>query len=135
MNAPLDAILVQAALAQAAYADLETKPAGDFLIQQLKTKDGGFTEQSAVDFAKNWTVKVQFSGDKSGASATVFADSTGKTYLAIRGTEPSLTDFLADGLLALGVPAGLNPQFIALKGQIAAWMQGTDPVLSTCATT
>ena len=132
MITQLEALCTQSAFAQIAYATFKVTATDDDYLAALKTE---LTSDEAATFSKKWTVKAQFSGDKSGASATVFADSTGKTYLAIRGTEPSLTDFLADGALALGVPKGLNPQFIALKGQITKWMQGADPVLSTCATT
>ncbi len=72
-------------------------------------------------FLSTYTVKEQYNDDSTGLSATVFADASGKKYLAIRGTEPSALDLTADGLLALGLPASLNPQFSALKAQINLW--------------
>ncbi len=42
-------------------------------------------------------------------------------FKAIRGTEPDANDLIADGLLAVGLPTSLNPQFIALKIQIDNW--------------
>ncbi|QDX80631.1 hypothetical protein B9N43_04850 [Denitratisoma sp. DHT3] len=75
----------------------------------------------AAQFAESWWVIDQYTDPSSGLSATIFqqrdanGNPIGSKYLAIRGTEPSANDLTADGLLALGLPASLNPQFIALK--------------------
>lgn len=55
----------------------------------------------------------------SGASVTLFKDSSGKCYFACRGTE--LTDgrdLGADGLLAVGVFYVLNPQVAVVKATV-----------------
>jgi hypothetical protein len=46
-------------------------------------------------------------------------------FKAIRGTEPNANDLITDGLLAVGLPALLKAQFIALKARIDNWR--TDP--------
>jgi pimeloyl-ACP methyl ester carboxylesterase len=76
----------------------------------------------ADHFANNWAVAAQYTDPATGVSATVFQDSAGKNHLAIRGTELAGSDLTADGLLALGIPSSLNPQFTALKTQLDAWL-------------
>ncbi|MBI2314196.1 MAG: hypothetical protein HYU77_17055, partial [Betaproteobacteria bacterium] len=81
----------------------------------------------AIRFSLGWRVLDSFA-DSSGAAATLFEEvATGKKYLAIRGTELAADDLLAGGLLALGLPASLNPQFAALKTKIDAWL--SDPTM------
>lgn len=69
----------------------------------------------AANFSERWNVHAQFNDSASGASATVFqardalGNPVGQKYLAIRGTEASGSDVAADGILALGIPSGLNP--------------------------
>jgi hypothetical protein len=60
----------------------------------------------------------------SGLSVTVFAPTSDSSvrYLAIRGTEPTANDLTADGLLALGLPVSLNPQYVALKDKLNQWL-------------
>lgn len=111
-----DALNVQGLLAMAAYADA-TMPFADAV------KAIGMTNTQANAFVASWSVVDQYTDPATGLSATVFEEiATGKKYIAIRGTEPTGTDLTADGLLALGLPSNLNPQFTALKAQIDAWL-------------
>lgn len=72
--------------------------------------------------SSGWTVVEQFN-DTTGASATIFQDSAGHRYLAVRGTELAASDLLADGILAaVGIPL-LNPQFLALQTRVSQWIQ------------
>jgi len=83
----------------------------------------GLSPSRAVDFATNWSIVDQYNEPSTGLSATVFEEvASGRRYLAIRGTQPSGADLTADGLLALGLPSDLNPQFISLKTKIDSWL-------------
>ena len=111
--------LQQAELALAAYAqNLVPGKAPDVLA--LQDGEKGMSEKQAQRFAENWMVVDQFD-DPSGVSATIF-ESNGLYFLAIRGTQLEANDLLADGLLALGVSAQLNPQFQALQTQMGIWL-------------
>lgn len=70
----------QAELALAAYAINLT--AG--VPRKGALTDAGMSDAQATQFAATYTVVAQYS-DATGVSATVFADATGHTYLAIRG--------------------------------------------------
>lgn len=109
--------LVQAEFSLAAYANLSTGvPKQDELIK------AGMSADQAAQFAATYSVVAQYSDSATGLSATVFADAAGNRYLAIRGTQPSLSDLTADYLLASGIPASLNPQFSALKAEMDIWL-------------
>ena len=111
----------QAELSQAAYANLAIGILGDAELVALRNT-AGMPSSQAQHFSVQWQVVDQFTG-VTGASATVFQNiTTNQKYLAIRGTELAGSDLTADGLLAPGVPASLNPQFIELKDQIDAWL-------------
>lgn len=100
----------QSELAFAAYASLTS---GTPDLQKLRDVDMTATE--AEKFSSSWRVIDQYTDSVTGLSATIFQKTTGGPLsLAIRGTEPSAGDLSADGLLALGLPASLNPQFTAL---------------------
>ncbi len=108
----------QSELALAAYADLAF---GSPDPQKLRDVD--MTESQALNFAASWSVITQYTDPITGVSATVFQEiSTGQITLAIRGTQASGADLTADGLLALGLPSNLNPQFTALKAQLDIWL-------------
>ena len=112
----LPVLYTQSLLALAAYADLV--PGAPTIAALTRA---GMSDRQAVDFISNWLVVAQYT-DASGASATVFQEkSSGKRYLAIRGTE-SPGDFNADYILALGFPSYLNPQFIRLQTQVQTWL-------------
>jgi hypothetical protein len=111
----------QAELAQAAYANLAAGAIDNTGISALRSA-GGMSPSQAAQFAETWRVVAPTFTDASGASATVFEEkSSGKRYLAVRGTDPQLNDLFTDGLLALGIPSRLNPQFTALRAQVEAW--------------
>ncbi len=116
--------LLQSELALSSYASLTV---GTPSIDELRRDTTGMSSAQAAQFAEYWMVIDQYTDPSSGVSATIFQqrDSDGSPigpkYLAIRGTEPSTLDLTADGLLALGLPASLNPQFVALKAQIGQW--------------
>ncbi|MDD5385111.1 MAG: hypothetical protein PHG89_09570 [Gallionella sp.] len=110
----------QSELSLAAYG---TFTVGTILTTDLTDPTVGMSDFQAARFIdQGWTVAAQYTDPATGVSATVFQDAAGKKYLAIRGTEPAASDLLADGLLALGIPSSLNPQFNALKTQIDLWM-------------
>ncbi|MDP3481581.1 MAG: hypothetical protein Q8R88_17595, partial [Desulfoprunum sp.] len=111
----------QAELALAAYSTLTTGMLKDDYINALKDNGKGMSENQASEFAANWSVVDQFSGI-SGVSATVFKEKeTGKTFLAIRGTN-NLGDITADYIIEAGFPSSLNPQFIQLQNQVSQWL-------------
>jgi hypothetical protein len=78
------------------------------------------------DFAARYTVERLFSDSLTGAYAAVFKEKlTGKTTLAIRGTDLSLVnpDWLSNAFVLTGIPPSRNPQFIALRPVVAQWIQ------------
>ncbi len=114
--ANLDNLSVHAQLAEAAYANLLP---GVPKIAALV--DAGMADAEASVFAQNYLVVDSYS-DLTGLSATIFQDSTGERFLAIRGTEWfDIPDLTADYILARGYPAMMNPQYAALRSQIDAW--------------
>ncbi|ABK99977.1 alpha/beta hydrolase family protein [Pelobacter propionicus] len=85
-------------------------------------KKAGMTETQATIFLSKYKIIAQCPEDITGSSATVFEEiSTGKRYLAVRGTE-SVGDLIVDGILALGFPSYCNPQFTRLCGQVSQWL-------------
>jgi len=117
---------MQAELAFAAYADLLP---GVNPVPALRSNAVDMTAAQAAQFAETWTVIAPtFTDAVTGVSATVFQNNlTGKKTLSIRGTQATGTDLTADGLLALGLPSNLNPQFTALKTQLDLWL--ADPAV------
>jgi len=98
-------------LALSAYADFS----GGITNYQTALVNAGMSDKQATEFALQWTVLSQFpdatNQTNSGVSATLFQNKlTGEISLAIRGTEPTLTDIGADGLLAIGISSKLNPR-------------------------
>lgn len=118
MNTAID-YFVQSELALAAYATLSP---GLPDVLALQDNGKGMSQKQAEEFSSAYIVAAQYTDPTTGVSATVFQDSAGKKYLAIRGTELAASDLTADGLLALGIPSALNPQFNALKTQIDTWL-------------
>jgi Ca2+-binding RTX toxin-like protein len=117
----------QSELALAAYAILVP---GVDPVPALQDNSVGMSPIQAARFASRWSVVSQYTDPTTGLSATVFQEiASGKRTLAIRGTEPTGSDLTADGLLALGLPSNLNPQFVVLKTQIDAWL--TDGTLGS----
>lgn len=114
----------QSELALASYANLIP---GVDPIPALQDNAVGMSSTQANKFVEKWQVVSQYIDDTTGLSATVFEDKeTGAKHLAVRGTEPTGQDILADGLLAGGLPSTLNPQFIALRSKLNNdWL--TDP--------
>lgn len=117
-----ETLFQQSELALAAYAKdlLPGRPSTSALEDQGK----GMSTSQAQKFAESWTVLAQYTDPASGLSVTVFAPTSDPNarYLAIRGTEPAANDLTAAGLLALGLPAALNPQYVALKARIDQWL-------------
>ncbi|MER2512366.1 MAG: calcium-binding protein [Nitrosomonas ureae] len=111
---------IQSELAQAAYG---TFSIGLIDIEDLASDDVEMPSSQATEFVKNWQIADQYTDPITGVSATVFeAKEGGAKYLAIRGTEFTANDLLADGILASAMPPFLNPQFIVLKLQIDTWL-------------
>jgi pimeloyl-ACP methyl ester carboxylesterase len=117
----------QSQLALAAYAvDLSPLMSNGPYVAALTA--AGMASAEATTFASRWEVVDQFTDSSSGVSATIFQINDGtQRYLAIRGTEPQAADILADGILALGFAAKLNPQFNALKTKMDEWL--ADPAM------
>jgi hypothetical protein len=112
----------QAQLALASYSTLFNGMLAQDYIDALKDDGNGLAVDQSIRFASIYTVVEQYT-DSTGLSATVFEDGGGKKYLAIRGTEPEANDLITDGLLGLGLPASLNPQFAALKAHLdTVWL-------------
>lgn len=105
--------VVQSELALAAYGTFSVGLIND---EQLIVKEVGMSISQATVFAGKWQVADHYNDPVTGVSATVFEEiATGAKHLAIRGTELTGKDILADGLLAAGLPSILNPQFTALQ--------------------
>ena len=120
----------QAQLALAAYANLLPGVAN---IQELQR--AGFAASLANQYADKWIVVDQVSDPGSGLSATVFREiSTGKSYLAIRGTD-DLVDLATDLInVALAGTTALQPQYSILRAKVQAWIgNGTLPANFTVA--
>ena len=115
-----------AELSLASYANLAP---GVDPVPALTDSAVGMSSAQADQFSRQWTVIAQYTDAASGLSVTVFAPTSDPNarYLAIRGTEPSASDLTAGGLLALGLPAALNPQYVALKARIDEWL--LDPAI------
>ena len=121
-------LFLQAELSLATYANLA---AGEPNKQLLK--DAGMADAEATQFAARWRIVDQVRDSGSGLSATVFKEiSTGKSYLAIRGTD-DLID-LATDLINIGLvgTTTLQPQYLILRAKVQAWMSsGTLPARFT----
>ncbi|SEA84759.1 hypothetical protein SAMN05660420_03397 [Desulfuromusa kysingii] len=84
----------EAWLAQAAYAiGLEQNWFGGGTeefpsLYAQKLIDGGMSKLQAIAFANEYTVVEQYTDPESGFSGTVFKDSFGQIFMAMRGTEP-----------------------------------------------
>ena len=91
----------QAQLSQAAYASGLIKDmsgggnTGDPSDYADLLIDGGMSETQAIDFANKYTVVDLYEDPESGFSGTVFQDTSGKVFMAMRGTQPTayLTDW------------------------------------------
>lgn len=129
----------RAELALAAYGDL---PTGALRIADLTNDAVGMSLAQAASFASRWRVVEQYDGkvetryidefgqeqvflNPTGLSATVFEEvSTGRRYLAVRGTEPSdINDLITDGIniVALGSPER-QLQYQTLKAKVEKWL-------------
>jgi pimeloyl-ACP methyl ester carboxylesterase len=116
---------MRAALAEAAYADLEGVTVADDLssaLQRIGEKPGepddpnkGFSLSQANDFASHWRVAHHLPNTNTGFSATVFEsiDNPGEYVFAMRGTETALDTVIDDAVLA--DIADIGADGIALK--------------------
>lgn len=116
-------LYTQSELALAAYANLT---AGTPSVDELKRDAVGMSQSQAERFAECWLVLDQYTHSElipildefnqptgeyttssNGLSVTVFQRvGTNEKYVAVRGTEFSLSDFTADGGVFLhGVPS------------------------------
>jgi pimeloyl-ACP methyl ester carboxylesterase len=115
----------QAELAFAAYSTLYSGISGNEYRRALEDDGKGMASPQASAFSANWRVVEQYNDTDTGLSATVFQEiATGKSYLAVRGSEPS--DFLNDiltadgGILLHGIP-DLSGQYRSLYAKVADW--------------
>lgn len=107
--------VTQAELALAAYASLNIGAPNTTLLEEA-----GMAVDQAALFAATYSVAAQYTDPATGLSATVFADATGNTYLAIRGTEITLQDLLTDVIdIALLGTTALQSQYASLKVKVA----------------
>lgn len=106
----------QSELALAAYANLITG-----VPDKAALIDAGMSDTQAASFTATYSVAAQYN-DPNGLSATVFADATGNTYLAIRGTDSAI-DMITNviGIALLGTTA-LQPQYASLKVKVQEWL-------------
>ena len=107
----------QAQLSMAAYG-LNLLPgmsnANQTISYNLALEGAGFSQKQAEVFISKYSVVDQYTDSSTGLSATVFSDSGGKTYLAIRGSENPfvdaadwLTNFLDIGANGIAINQGL----------------------------
>jgi len=118
----------QGQLALAAYAKLLPGVANVVELQRA-----GFSTTLANDFGDGWRIVDQIGNSTSGLSATVFQEvSTGKRYLAIRGTD-DLADLATDLLnVALLGTMVRQPQYSVLRTKVQEWIDnGTLPARFT----
>ena len=110
----------QARLSLAAYAAL-----GQGIPNTLKLKEAGFADIDAQRFADSvtgYTVVDQYNHPTNGLSATVFADGSGKKYLAIRGTDDGY-DLATDAINIAAIGSTkLQPQYASLKAKVTQWI-------------
>lgn len=96
----------QVQLSLAAYAlDLQQGMSGSNQTTAYidKLVFAGMSQKQAETFADTYTVVDQFTDPFTGFSGTVFADSSGKKYFAVRGTEaPSTASGIIDWLANIG---------------------------------
>ncbi len=107
----------QAELALAAYASLSI---GEPEPEDLKT--AGMTAAQAAAFAATYSVVAQYNDPATDLSATVFADTNGAKYLAIRGTDSGIdlvTDIVSIGLLG---STAFQAQYASLKAKVSEWI-------------
>jgi hypothetical protein len=120
-----------AELCQAVYSTLQVGAIDFEWLRDKANTDPNMSEAQARDIAARYEVVKVFSdsntGGNTGAYAAVFKDKlTGRTTLAVRGTD-NLGDWLnANAYLAVGIPPSLNPQFNALRPVVAQWIQSGD---------
>ena len=121
----LDKGAEHAALANVAYID-DLKALSEKTDNYVKTlqdpNKAGMSAQQAQDFSGRYEIVDQVNSP-TGMSATIFKNKeTGEVTVSVRGTEPtSGKDLGADAILARGVPASENPQYVALDKQIQSW--------------
>lgn len=131
-------IFNQSELALAAYANLSSGISGALFRQALE--NAGFAAAQASFFSSRWRVIEQYNGEpipvldefnqptgeytqSDALSVTVFEEiSTGKRYLAVRGTQ-SLSDLWTDitDIAILGTPER-QAQYASLKAKVQAWI-------------
>lgn len=81
-------------LAEASYADFANKNITKLAVLEAKE----FSTSQAITLLSEWTIANHQKNTSSGFSATLFQNkNTGQYVFAARGTEPGLTDLIADG--------------------------------------
>src|SRR3989338_8814054 len=112
----------QAELSLAAYSNLTPGMTTAAYEAALKADGNGLSALQDAHFAQTYSVAAQYS-DGTGMSATVFADAAGNTYLAIRGTEMTAQDLLADVIdIALFGTTAFQSQYATLKTKVEEWL-------------
>ncbi len=109
----------QSQLSLAAYGNFQL---GTIYPADLVNPSVGMTALQAAHFAQTYSVAAQYS-DGTGLSATVFADTAGNTYLAIRGTEMTVQDLLTDVIdIGLFGTTAFQSQYASLKIKVQEWL-------------
>jgi Ca2+-binding RTX toxin-like protein len=117
-SSPIIEYFKQAELALAAYADLSGPVSGYSAALEM----AGMSAPEAAHFTENWRVVAVHNNPLLDVQAYVFEElATSKQYLAIRGTEGP-GDFIADAILATGIPSFINPQYVDLIGSVQTWV-------------
>jgi len=119
----------QAELALAAYSVLSTGISGNSYTDVLEDSGKSMTPAQASAFADQWSVVDQYTDSITGVSATVFQEiTTGKRFLAIRGTN-DLNDLITDVVdIALLGTSAIQTQYTSLKTKVQTWLgDGTLP--------
>jgi Ca2+-binding RTX toxin-like protein len=133
----------QAELALAAYSNFTQEMSRAAFEAALRDEGRGMSSTQAARFAARWRVVDQYTHSEqvpvldefnqptgeytttsNGLSVTLFEEvGTGRKVVAIRGTEPSLADLVADGGIVLHGRPTLSSQYKTLKTRIQAWQQ------------
>lgn len=119
----------QAELAFSAYFTLVLGMARNDYELALRDGGDGMSPFQASAFADKWSVVDQYTDSITGVSATVFQEiTTGKRFLAIRGTN-DLNDLITDVVdIALLGTSAIQTQYTSLKAKVQTWLgDGTLP--------
>ena len=118
----LEASTKQAEFALAAYANWDVDMSESQYAAALRDSGRGLSNTQALHFVDTYAVAAQYNDDSNGLSVTVFTDTSGNNYLAVRGTD-DLNDVLSDLVdIALLGSTLLQAQYTSLKAKVTEWI-------------